>query len=227
MYGRLPGRAAGEGCQRMTADGGARDACPMPERRPRGDRFYAGQIDPRDDECVSCGNQACTNHGHYMSNNRDSVIAVCPRCNRPTFVEGKEERRYPSSAPGQPVTGVRAEPADLSDEARYAAGAGAYPAAVVACRKMPMNIAVNEEAEPGLGFKQYVDYLGSRRLCSPKVGAFVGYVRDRGTDANHEIEPMTEQDAIAAVEFVGALIRRTYEVPSKLPVAQPKVGGAR
>jgi hypothetical protein len=117
------------------------------------------------------------------------------------------------------VSGVPPELADLYDEARYAAGAGAYTAAVMVCRKMLMNIAVREGAKENQKFVQYVDYLGSQGFFSPKMRDFVSYIKDLGNEANHEIAPKSEKDAVATIEFVGALLRHNYEVPSKLPTA--------
>lgn len=205
-----------------TADGGARDEYEEKDRRLKGEWNNLGGIYPRDYECGYCGKEVGTGTGYYMHNG-SSVIAICSRCNRPTFFDTDEGRRYPSSVPGKPVTRVSADLVNLYDEARYAAGAGAYTAAVMVCRKMLMNIAVKEEAEAGWSFEKYIDYLESKHLFSPKMKDFVAYIRTGGNDANHKIAPQTEEDAIAAIEFVGALIRHNYEVPSKVPVKKPKI----
>lgn len=196
-------------------DAGARDAYPTMERRLKGDWFGTTQIQSQNYECGHCGNQIATNVGYHMGNRAETYIAICHFCNRPTFIDGGY-RRYPASAPGRPVSGVGAELADLFDEARNAASAGAYTAAVMVCRKMLMNIAVEEGADKDRDYKTYVDYLGSKRLFSPKMGEFVNSIRDLGNEANHQIAPKPEKDALLAIEFVGGLIRYNYELPGKL-----------
>jgi hypothetical protein len=104
--------------------------------------------------------------------------------------------------------------ADLYDEARRAAGASAFTAAVMACRKILMNVAVSEGADEGLSFAEYVNYLEVQQFFSPKMRSFVDGIRRLGNEANHQIAPKTDQDAIAAIEFVGAVLRHNYEIPA-------------
>lgn len=109
----------------------------------------------------------------------------------------------------------------MYDEARDAAGAGAYTAAVMVCRKMLMNIAVREGAKEGLYFAQYIEHLESEGFFSPKAKKFVSYVRELGNEANHAIQPRSEADAVAVIEFVGGLLRHNYDLPAKVPTANP------
>lgn len=197
-------------------DAGATDEYVEKDFRLGGNWSNISGIHPTDYECGFCGNQIGTGAG-YNTQNGFSVIAICPRCNRPTFFDAEEGRRYPSSVPGKPVSGVTAELADLYDEARYAAGAGAYTAAVMVCRKMLMNIAVDNGADEGLGFEDYINHLGAKRLFSPRMGAFVSHIRTLGNDANHKIALNTEEDALLAIVLVEGLIRHNYELPAKLP----------
>lgn len=199
-----------------SADGGARDEYVDNDPRLKGDWVNAGGIFPRDYACGYCGKEVGTGWGYY-THNGSSVIAICSRCNRPTFFDADEGRRYPSTVPGKPVRGISNDLAALYDEARNAAGAGAYTASVMVCRKVLMSIAVQEKAEEGLSFAKYIDHLEAQHLFSPKMKPFVDYIRTLGNEANHEIAPKTEQEAIAAINFVGALLRHNYEEPGNLP----------
>jgi hypothetical protein len=126
--------------------------------------------------------------------------------------------QYPRSRPGTVVENVPPDLRELYNEARESTGAGAYTGAVMLCRKMLMNIAVKEGAKEGLRFIQYVEYLEENHYFSPKSKAFVTYIKDLGNEANHEIAPKTQDDALAALEFVRALLSHNYELPAKLPV---------
>ena len=199
----------------MNADGGARDAYPVAKTWLQGD-WNAGHIRPQDYECGFCGNQVGTSQGFSTTGNLASDIAICPRCNRPTFIEQPGGRRYPSSRPGAPVSGIPQDLADLYDEARDAAGACAYTAAVMVCRKMLMNIAVEKGAKEGLGFVDYVDYLVSKGYTPPDSKEWVDYVRSLGNEANHKIALKDEEDADVAIAFVGMLLRFIYEFPARI-----------
>ena len=106
---------------------------------------------------------------------------------------------------------------DLYNEARWAAGAGAFTASVMACRKLLMNIAVKEGAKAGLTFAEYVAYLEKGGWFSPRAKPFVEHIKKIGNDANHQIDPKSQVDAEAAIEFVGSLLRHNYEMPSRVP----------
>ena len=95
-----------------------------------------------DYECAFCGNQVGTNLGYKTDGNQPSLIALCPRCQHPTFFTERNGGRIPGPTPGEPVMNYPQDLSALYSEARVAAGAGAYTAAVMVCRKMLMNIAV-------------------------------------------------------------------------------------
>src|SRR5437660_1743931 len=91
--------------------------------------------------CGYCGAGVASRAGYHHSNMPQLFrIRICPNCNRPTFFEG------PNQTPGVPfgevVANVPDELAALYDEARKCTGIGAHTAAVLACRKILMHIAV-------------------------------------------------------------------------------------
>jgi hypothetical protein len=108
----------------------------------------------------------------------------------------------------------------LYQEARDSAAAGAYTGAVLLCRKMLMNIAVNQGAQENQSFQEYVKYLAGNNYIPPHGQGWVDYIRTRGNEATHEIALMTEQDAIALITFVEMLLRFIYEFPSMVPTTQ-------
>lgn len=177
------------------------------------------QMFPRDFQCSYCGNQVGSSQGYAYENGQYHAIAICPRCGSPTYCDGMpgSETLYPGISPGEPVANVPPELAQLYAEARQSAGAGAYTACVMVCRKMLMNIAVREGAKQGEGFKDYIDYLEKNGYFSPKSKAFVEYIRNLGNEANHEVAAKTRDDAVAALQFVAALLRHNYDLPSRVP----------
>jgi hypothetical protein len=166
-------------------------------------------------KCGYCDAFVSSNRG-YKTTASHTVARPCPRCKGISMFP-EDLVVYPPPVPGQPVEGVNSSVADLYDEARKAAGAGAYTAAVMACRKLLMNIAVAEGAKEGAGFKDYIIYLENQGMFSPKAKTFVEYIKDLGNEANHEIAPKTHDEAVAVIDFVGSLLRHNYETPSRVP----------
>jgi Domain of unknown function (DUF4145) len=172
--------------------------------------------------CGYCGDQVSSKEGWFIGGNIDgggqpvSFIRICPSCNAPTFF-ARDGKRFPSNAPGRPVPNVPDELSKLYNEARASAGAGAYTASVLACRKILMHIAVEEGAKSGEAFIKYVEYLDGKNYLPPKGKVWVNYIRTRSNEANHEIMLMDEKDAIALVTFVEMLLRFIYEFPNMVP----------
>jgi hypothetical protein len=165
-------------------------------------------------KCGHCDDRVSSDQG-YATDGTGMIARACPRCKGLSmFFDGMV---VPRPTPGSPVTGVDPIVRDLYDEARWAAGAGAYTASVMACRKLLMNIAVREGANPGRGFKEYVGYLEKKGLFSPNAKRFVEHIKEIGNDANHQIDPKSQDDAELTIEFVGSLLRHNYEMPSRLP----------
>ncbi len=127
------------------------------------------------------------------------------------------DQQVPANPPGEPVPNVPDQLARLYEEARTSAGAGAYTASVLICRKMLMNIAVEQGAKPGESFVAYIQHLADKGFVPPNGRAWVDYIRTRGNDATHEIALMGEQDAKALVTFVEMLLRFIYEFPQMVP----------
>lgn len=203
----------------MSADGGARSTNGFMAEVVPDSWLHAASVAAADYECGFCGNQVGSNRGYSTTGNGLSIIRICPRCNRPTFFDmtAGSAHRFPGSPPSTPVGNVPRDLAALYQEARQSAGAGAYTGAVMLCRKMLMNIAVQEGAKEGLTFVEYIKYLEDNHYFSPKSKDFVTYIKDLGNEATHEIAPKTEDDALAAIEFVRALLSHNYELPSRVP----------
>lgn len=170
------------------------------------------RIQPKSYECGHCGNLTGVNIG-YETTNRLGYIYFCGFCNQPTYftVDGDQ---LPAPVFGGSVENVPANLAQLYEEARQCTGVGAYTAAVMCCRKLLMNIAVEEGASEGESFLAYVNYLEANHYVSPKSKQWVDEIRKLGNEANHEIDPKTQEEAEIAIKFSEMLLRVLYEYPS-------------
>jgi len=104
--------------------------------------------------------------------------------------------------------------AALYEEARNAFAANSYTAAVLACRKLLMHIAVAKGAKPDGSFVSYVQYLSDHHYVPPDARAWVDHIRNKGNEANHEIVMMSRADAEELISFVAMLLKIIFEFPA-------------
>src|SRR6267378_2021205 len=115
--------------------------------------------------CGYCGHRVASKEGCIAPSQGTPLISfiyICPGCTRPTFFDTELKSQTPDVAPGNEVGHLPASIASLYSEARKSAGVGAHTAAVLACRKLLMNIAVDKGVAPGGTFLSYVEYLSNQ-----------------------------------------------------------------
>jgi hypothetical protein len=143
------------------------------------------------------------------------AIYICPNCGGPVF--RAPGRQYPSTPLGRTVLHVPESLNTLYEEARRCTSENCFTAAVLLCRKMLMNIAVQEKATEGLKFIEYVTYLSEHGYVPPNGKHWVDHIRKKGNEATHEIALMTDNDAKELLTFVEMLLRFIYEFPKMIP----------
>jgi len=164
--------------------------------------------------CGWCGHLVSSNRGYKSSSSRK--IFICPHCDKPTFFE--YQSLYPGSAPGAAVSHLPPSLDFLYGEARRSTAASCYTAAVLCCRKLLMNIAVDKGAKQGDKFVAYVQHLSDSGYVPPDGKGWVDHIRRKGNEANHEIAQMGQADAEELVAFSEMLLKFMYEFPAKVPV---------
>jgi hypothetical protein len=143
-------------------------------------------------------------------------LYICPGCSKPTFFDHVGSQ-IPGVAPGNEVDHLPTGVDSLYTEARKSAGAGAHTAAVLACRKLLMNIAVDRGAKPGGSFLSYVEYLSDQNYVPPNGKGWVDHIRAKGNEATHEIKVMTPQDSADLIGFAEMLLKFVFEFPARVP----------
>ena len=172
--------------------------------------------------CGFCGYNVASSLGFYTSDRvggHQGFICICPNCGGPSFVLGPKQ--IPGIAPGNKVDHPPADIAALYNEARQAVSVNAFTAAVLACRKLLMNVAVNHGAEEGASFVSYVEHLANAGFVPPNGRAWVDHIRSKGNEATHEIRLMGSDEATELISFAEMLLKFIYEFPSKIPGAKP------
>jgi len=127
-----------------------------------------------------------------------------------------DENQIPGSPYGSKVNNLPSEVEVLYNEARNCTSCNAYTASVLCCRKLLMNIAVSKEAEEGLKFIEYVEYLSDKHFIPPDAKGWVDHIRKKGNEATHEISIMEKEDAEELINFIEMLLKIIYEFPANI-----------
>lgn len=143
----------------------------------------------------------------------------CPNCEQPNVFILKVQ--VPTWPPGADVQNLPKDIEALYKEARKCVGAGADTSAVLACRKLLMNIAVAQGTKEGQRFIDYVNYLAEKGYVPPNGKGWVDHIRSKGNEANHEIKLMTAADAEELIVFLEMLLKFIYEFPNRVPKPNP------
>lgn len=182
--------------------------------------------------CWNCGNRVASSEGYSCdvanwppspgrgTSRSEEFIRVCPHCCRPTYFAAYG-RRIPGTPPGAEVEHLPEDVGALYRDARLAAGASAYTAATLTCRKLLMHVAVEQGAPEGATFQACVEHLAAQNVLPANAKGWVDHLRLRGNEANHEIILMQEKDSTLLLDFAEMLLRLVYEFPSRVPAAKP------
>ena len=175
-----------------------------------------GTLHPRRFICGFCGANVGSASGYWVQGHPEgtehATTRMCPNCNRPTYFEG--DSQFPGVRFGRAVKHLPPEVQGLYEEARSCMSVDAYTAAVMAARKILMNVAVSQGDKPGKRYAEYVDWLEANHFVPPGGKKWVDHIRDKGNDANHEIPNMTKADAETLINFVEMLLKFIYEFPA-------------
>lgn len=164
--------------------------------------------------CGYCGNVVASTSGYFTNKSTTDRIFICPHCDKPTYFG---DRQVPGVAPGVEVANLPSDIQALYKEARNCVAIGSYTSAVLTCRKLLMNIAVSQKAEPGRSFVSYVEHLASSGFVPPNGKGWVDHIRTKGNEANHEIVLMGKEAAEELISFSEMLLKFIYEFPARVP----------
>ncbi len=166
--------------------------------------------------CGHCGAYVASDQGWAFSSGGQHTryIYISPHCEYPTFFD-PSNNQTPGPLYGSKVANITSEEVEaIFEEARRCMSVTAFNVAVLCCRKLLMNISVSEGADKNKTFAYYVDYIVEKHL--PKAKDWIDHIREKGNEATHEIEIMTETDAKRLIEFSEMLLRVIYEYPASV-----------
>lgn len=186
----------------------------------------AEQLRSRSYVCGYCSEPLASDKGYHatkpfqlgggkVTRHSAGYIYICHHCENPTYFEDGGDQH-----PGPPFGGIvkyipSDEVAALYDEARNCMKVNAYTAAVMCCRKLLMNVAVDLNAAEGGSYKGYIQYLSDNGHLTANMKKWVEPIKNKGNDANHEIRVMDRKDAEQIIKFSEMLLKITYEYPAE------------
>lgn len=170
----------------------------------------------REFRCGHCGKDVRADHG--FSSSTEQIVFICP-CRKPTYFF--KDIQIPGPLSGEPVRHLPSDIAALYEEVRRCMSVNSFTAAVLACRKLLMNIAVSKGATQGQSFVSYVEYLSEKGYVPPDAKHWVDHIRQKGNEATHEIQLMTREEAERLIGFLAMLMKMVFEFPAALP--KPKL----
>lgn len=189
---------------------------PVDEKRKPRSQMYT---------CGYCGNVVATDAGWRPAESHHPFrVYICPFCEQATFFNDQQQTPAPNF--GNDVRHVPTMVGDLYNESRRCMSVAAYTAAVLASRKILMNIAVDQGAQTGLAFIKYIEYLAESGFIPPNGRHWVDHIRARGNEATHEIQAMSKEDAEQLITFVEGLLRFIYEFPNSIQSAESSLSKA-
>jgi hypothetical protein len=182
-------------------------------------------VDPVRWECSACGALVSSESAvggvreSFGSRSQPHVLVFCPGCGFPTHLINPgttSEAQIPAPSYGRPVRGVTDKSVErVFDEARACCSLGAYTAAVLACRKLLMHVAVALGAKEGESFASYVSFLKEEQHVTPASHSWVDAIREVGNEQNHEISLADESTAQDMIDFCSMLLQTVYEYPER------------
>ncbi|NVJ67564.1 MAG: DUF4145 domain-containing protein [Gammaproteobacteria bacterium] len=173
--------------------------------------------------CGYCSDQVSSTKGIKLGMRQDGSgsmvggIYICTNCGGPTFIS-PDDGVYPGVSFGNHVSHVPSNLNKLYEEARRASSQNCFTAAVLLCRKILMNIAVELGAPEGKSFISYVNYLAEKNYIPPNGRHWVDHIRQKGNEANHEVHLMSQNDAEELVRFTEMLLKLVFEFPNLVPI---------
>lgn len=142
-------------------------------------------------------------------------IYICPECKNPSYFY--EQNQIPGALIGKDIEHLPEELEKIYDEIRKNISNNCYTSAVLLSRKLLMNFAVEQGADVGLKFIEYVNYLEDNRFTPPKSRDWVDSIRKKGNEATHEIELMDFDTAKQLLIFLEMLLIFNYSFINMIP----------
>lgn len=139
-----------------------------------------------------------------------SAVVSCRKCGMIAVVCQGEQ--YPPPCDWPDDRDVPVHVSSAYEEARECLAARNYTATAMMCRKILMNLGIDQGAETGKKYYEYVDWFAENGYITASIKKWAEFVVDCGNKANHRPDPVGKKRAMAAFMLTTELMRRVYEL---------------
>lgn len=179
------------------------------------------RLEPHKYTCAYCGALVSSEKGYKFGlgigdNVREANggVYICPSCNHPTIISKHPAMQIPGVSPVPPLHHLPDNIKEIYNEARTCISQECYTSTAMICRKIIMHVAVDKGADPDKNFAYYVNYIKSNHYVPPNSDSWIDPIREKGNEANHEIEPISASTAKGILTFTHYMLLFIYEMPN-------------
>ena len=173
-------------------------------------------------KCSACPSSQMAVVAHSYQNSGRYWLS-CVECGTPHVRVGSLV--WPSSPPLSTPEGLAPTELAVWREIRGCLGIGAYTSAVMMCRKMLFHLAVSnglaakDDKGRAPNFAEATKHLEAEGIITSRMRPWVDRIKDIGNEANHELEAISEKDALDVARFTEQLLRLSFEMDSLVAAA--------
>ena len=177
--------------------------------------------------CWSCGENVASTGGRLGFGDSDSAghmaVVHCSRCDMPNIIIcdsnwNNARSIIPAPNANQKVKNLPENVKQAYDEACICLSCNALTATMMMCRKLLKCVAIDVDEEANKGrrtWMHYVAFFHDNGYLSPIAYKRLNIVRIVGNEANHDLKPISRQEAEALLSLITTLLVSIYEFPSR------------
>ena len=171
--------------------------------------------------CAYCGTVVSSEKGYVFGlgvansvREAKGGVYICPLCNHATIISNYPAIQIPGVSSVPPLRHLPDNIKEIYNEARTCISQECYTSTAMICRKIIMHVAVDKGAAPDKNFAYYVNYIKSNHFVPPNSDSWIDPIREKGNEANHEIEPISASAAKGILTFTHYMLLFIYEMPN-------------
>lgn len=186
-------------------------------------KIYSSQSTNKSPISCTCGhcnkNISLNIYAYYYSTllNKDVYYTgQCPYCGKPIIYDILDESSIPYASIFENIFHLPPDIDTLYNQIKSAFSIGAYTCCVITARTLMANIAIEQGADPGKNFVDYVNYLQESCLPAKTNNTWVDKIRQLGNNSTHKLKIATKEDAELSIKFIVAILKNVYEFPNSI-----------
>lgn len=170
--------------------------------------------------CGHCNNNISLKvYAYYHNEHTNQEVyftGQCPFCGKPIIYDTLKKASIPYVSEFEEIKHLPQDIDVLYNEIKQSFSLGAYTCCVIAARTLMANIAVEQGAESGKSFVEYVNFLQENCLPIRTNNTWVDKIRQLGNNSTHKLVIANKEDATLSIKFIVAILKNVYEFPNSI-----------